>query len=533
MAGFLVGFCLGKVHPDGCQAGLAGGEVLAARPGITYIPAAFGVVVQTMSEVFDPLAAKDGQCPYKAPKCGQPAVSALAVLVTVCSAQFMVPLMFTAVGVALPTVGRELGATALQLGLVEQLYLLPLAMSMLTFGRLGDILGRRKVFLAGLVVFTIMTCSLGFAQNVPELIIQRFFQGLGASMLLSGSMALVASVFPVHRRGRMIGIVSAFTYSGLTLGPILGGFMTSHLGWRYVFWMAVPLGAVASFLCLTRMRGEWRVARGETMDWWGGVVLAVGVGLVMLGAGRLGQGLEGAVMMVVGAVCLGFFLWLENRLGNPLLEVRVLLSNRYFSLSCLAAMGSYAATLGFTFFMSLYLQYVKGYSARQAGFILLLQPLMQVLMSLVSGFISDRIQPGKVANVGLVVTCSGLLLAAACTSSATAVWLNAVSLVIVGLGVGVFITPNTTAIMGSVDFKQYGVASGMIGTMRTMGMVLSMTTVTLVFSLLMSGRAVSPETLPDFLRSMRLCLLLFALFSGLGMLSSVGRGRTARRAARA
>ena len=220
-----------------------------------------------------------------------------AVLLTVCVAQFMVPLMLTAVGVALPSIGKEFKASAGQLGLVEQLYILSLAMTMLTFGRLGDLAGRVRVFLTGLVLFTVMTTSLGFVQSIGMLLVQRFFQGMGASMLLSGSMALIASAFPPEVRGRKIGIVSAFTYSGLSSGPVLGGFITTHLGWRYIFWLVVPFGIVASLLCFYRMRGQLRVARSEKMDWQGSLIYAAGVALVMLGASHLSAGSPGLAMM--------------------------------------------------------------------------------------------------------------------------------------------------------------------------------------------------------------------------------------------
>ncbi len=180
--------------------------------------------------------------------------SPLAVLVIVCIVQFMAPFMLTAVGVALPSLGRELSATAMQLGLVEQLYVVSLAMTMLTFGRLGDIRGQRGVLLAGLAVFTALTLSLGFTQSVEMVMVQRFFQGLGAAMMLSGSLALVAAAYPPQKRARVIGIVSACTYAGLSMGPVAGGYVTDHFGWRGVFLMSAPLGLAATAMCLFFMR---------------------------------------------------------------------------------------------------------------------------------------------------------------------------------------------------------------------------------------------------------------------------------------
>ena len=447
-----------------------------------------------------------------------------AVLFSVCVAQFLVPMMLTAVGVALPSIGRELKASAEQLALVEQLYILGPAISMLTFGRLGDRAGRVRVFLTGLILFTVLTASLGFVRNIWMFLVQRFLQGIGASMLLAGSMALVASAFPPEVRGRKIGIVSAFTYSGLSLGPVLGGFITSRPGWRFLFWLAVPFGIAASLLCLYRMRGELRVSGKGKMDWKGSLIYAIGVALVMLGASRLGAGGSGPMMMLSGLILLCLFVIREMHIQDPLLEISIFAGNKFFTLSCFAAMVSYAATFGLTFFMSLYLQYVMELSARSAGFILLIQSVSQMLVSPAAGRITDRISPVRVANCGIASVSTGLLLMAFAIRTGASLHLIAADLVLIGAGFGIFITPNTVAIMGSVEPRQYGMASGMIGTVRTLGMVTSMTVITLVFSILMKSEPVTGATTPAFIHSMQVVLFLFAMFSALGMAFSLRRG---------
>jgi EmrB/QacA subfamily drug resistance transporter len=457
---------------------------------------------------------------------GEPkATSPGAVLMAVCVAQFMTPLMLTAVGVALPSIGREFSASAQQLGLVEQLYVLSLAISMLTFGRLGDLVGRVKIFFIGLLLFTVFTASLGFVESMEMFLIQRFFQGMGGSMLLSGSMALVASVFPVEIRGRKVGIVSAFTYSGLSLGPVLGGFITSHIGWRYIFWLVVPFGLAACFLCIFRLRDDLRPARRETMDWQGSLIFALGVAPIMLGASHLGQWKTGPLLILAGLALFFLFILWETRTVNPLLDLSTFARNRFLTLSCLTAMGSYAATFGLTFFMSLYLQYALGLSPRNAGFILLIQPLTQMLVSPLTGRITDRSTPVRVANFGIIAICIGLISIAVTVGVGASLWLIVVELVLIGSGFGIFITPNTVAILGSVTAQQYGMASGMIGTMRTMGMVISMTTITLILSLFMGGEPVTQETVPVFVTSMQVGLLAFAAFSCSGVIMSMARGR--------
>jgi EmrB/QacA subfamily drug resistance transporter len=460
--------------------------------------------------------------------------SAAMILVTVCIAQFMAPFMLTSVGVALPSLGRDLGATAMQLGLVEQLYVLSLAMSMLSFGRFGDIVGQRRLFLVGLCVFTLLTFSLGFADSVRMVMIFRFVQGIGASLVLSGSMALVAAAYPPELRARKIGLVSACTYAGLSTGPVIGGYVTLHFGWRHVFLMAVPIGIAAVAVCLFGMKEMERNASGERMDWTGSLVYAVSVGLVMTGAAHAKDLLLGLPMIAAGIIGLVLFIGMEKKSPSPLLDVRLLSKNRYFTLSCLAAMGNYAATFGLIFLMSLFLQYAMGLSPRQAGFVLLMQPLMQVAASPVAGRLAERFDITKVATCGMLASSAGLLLAAFTAGTGVPVWVVAVELMLIGTGFGIFITPNSTAIMGSVERRQFGVASGMIGAMRTLGMAVSLTTISLILSLFMGEHEISGATLPTFLLSVRTGLVAYAIFSCLGVILSIGRGRTilpSRRAA--
>jgi EmrB/QacA subfamily drug resistance transporter len=454
-------------------------------------------------------------------KAGSPAM----VLITVCIAQFMAPFMLTAVGVALPTLGRDLGATAMQLGLIEQLYVVSLAMGMLAFGRYGDIIGQRRVLLPGLAIFTALTCSLGFTQSVHMIMLQRFFQGLGACMVLSGSLALVAAAYPPELRGRKIGIVSACTYAGLSLGPVIGGYVTGHFGWRYVFLMPVPIGLTATAMCLFGMKEGPKNAFGERMDWRGGIFYAVSVAFLMLGAAHAKELPLGPGMIAVGVLGLAVFLRLQAHTKSALLDVNLLTRNRFFTLSCLAALGNYAATFGITFMMSLYLQYAKGLPPRLAGLVLLSQPVLQVVASPIAGRLTERFQAASLATVGMLVSSAGLLATAVSIGMDTPLWLLVTELAVIGAGFGIFITPNSTAIMGSVQKRQFGLASGMIAAMRTLGMAVSMTSVTLIFSLLMGSATIAPATLPLFLISMRVGLAAFAVFSCLGVILSFWRGK--------
>lgn len=454
-----------------------------------------------------------------------PDPQARLVLLAVCVAQFMVPFMLTAIGVSLPALGRELHATAVQLGLIEQLYVVSLAMGMLPFGRLGDIVGQKRIFLPGLALFTIMTTSLSFSQSVHGIMLQRFIQGIGACMMLSGSLALVAGAYPVSMRGRVIGIVSAFTYTGLSAGPVFGGIVTDHLGWRWVYLTAAPLGLAGVAAALYGLRSRPRAHVSETMDWRGSLVYASAVALFMLGSAHAAVLPWGPAMLALGLFGGIAFLWLQNRTRHPLLAVSLLRTNRYFTFSSLAALGNYAAIFGIAFSMSLYLQYVRGLSPRQAGMVLLIQPLLQIFIAPWAGRLADRHSPTRIATIGMLLSGAGLLLMATLIDQETPLWILASLLGLIGAGFGIFITPNSSAIMGSLPPQQYGLASGMTAAMRTLGMAVSMTSVTLIFALLLGNATITQATAPTFLVSMRTALVLSAVYSCLGILLSALRGR--------
>ena len=360
-------------------------------------------------------------------------------------------------------------------------------------------------------------------------LLAKLSKGLGAAMMLSGSLALVAAAYPPKIRGRKIGLVSAFTYAGLSVGPVLGGYVTGHFGWRLVFLMSAPLGLAATGMCLFGMREAVKNASGERMDWRGGLAYAASVGLIMLGAAHARELPLGPAMIAGGILGLALFLRLQTHTPCPLLDVGLLRRNRFFTLSCLAALGSYAATFGLTFFMSLYLQYAKGLPPRLAGFVLLAQPVMQVIASPLSGRLAERMAPARLATIGMLISAAGLFAAAVTIGPDTPLWLLVLELAVIGTGFGVFVTPNSTAIMASVQKRQFGLASGMIASMRTLGMAVSMTIITLIFALFMHDAAIGPDTLPAFLTSLRVGLTAFAIYSCLGVLLSLLRGtRSAR-----
>ncbi len=459
---------------------------------------------------------------------GAPRTRPGEVLFAVCCSLFLMPFMLSAVGVALPVIGHDLGASAVELGLIETVYVMSLSIFLLMMGRLGDIQGRRRIFRWGVGVFTIATTALWVATSVPLFLVLRVVQGMGASMINASGLAMVVSVYPRESRGRALGIGAAAVYAGISCGPVLGGIITSAMGWRYIFLMAVPLGAVTWWVALTRLHDEWRDARGEPFDIVGSAVYAVAIALLALGAAWVENDHRAWWAVAGGVAGIALFLRIESKRQHPLLDVQLLFSNATFALGCLAACINYAATAGMMLFMSLYLQTVQGLAPDEAGFMLVLQPLLQMVLSPYGGRLADRYAPERVATVGMAASGAALILASFLGQDSS-LWHVALVQMLLGIGLGLFASPNTTSIMSSVEPRHLGLASGMTGTMRTLGMMVSMLAVTISFSLFMGGHPVSAETVPPFLRSMRADLLVFGGLCFAGILLSALRVRVAAR----
>jgi len=447
-----------------------------------------------------------------------------AVLFSVCMAHFLMPFMLSAVGVALPAIGREFSASALQLGLVETSYVLSAAIFLLIMGRVGDIHGRRRVFQAGLLLFTALGGIISQVNSIELLIALRFVQGMGGSMVMATSMAMVVAAYPPAERGRALGITVASVYAGISCGPFFGGMLVAAWGWRALFYLVIPLGLLTWLTVRIKLKEDWAEARGESFDWRGALTYAFSILLLITAVSNLNRGSWAWGLLLMANLGFALFFYLQAHTQQPLLNVNLLRANRVFAFSNLAALFNYASTFGLTFFLSLYLQYVKGMGPQQAGTILIVQPVMQTLFSPLCGRLSDRFPAALVATSGMSLCAVGLLVAANLEADSSLLKIIGL-LIFLGVGYALFSSPNVSMIMGSVAPRYLGIASGLNGTMRTLGMLSSMMVITLIFSMQMQGQPVTPATQPAFLTSMHQALLIFCAFCVVGIGCSLGRVR--------
>ncbi len=442
-------------------------------------------------------------------------------------ASFLTPFMGSSLNVALPTLGAEFGMDAITLSWVPTSYLLAAAMCLVPFGRLADIYGRKRLFLYGVSVYTVTSLVCALAGSTIVLIGSRILQGIGGAMMLGIGVAILTSVFPATQRGRVLGFNSAAVYLGLSLGPFIGGYLTQQLGWRSIFLVNLPLGTLMVFAVLWRLKGAWAEARGAKLDIAGSLVYSTALITVMYGFSLL-PGASGAGLIAAGVVAMGLFVRLEAKAESPMLDTRLFRVNRVFAFSNLAALINYSATFAVGFLLSLYLQYIKGLTPQQAGVVLVAQPAVMALGSPYAGRLSDRVEPRILASWGMALIVAGLLVFAF-LSAATPLGVIIGGLLILGLGFALFSSPNTNAVMSSVDRSLYGVAGATLATMRMTGQMLSIGIAMLIFALLMGRVQITPDSSSRFLTSVNVAFGVFAALCVCGVFASLARGKVRKR----
>ena len=444
-----------------------------------------------------------------------------SVLLVSAFAAFLTPFLGSAVNLALPAIGKDFGTTAVELGWIASSFILSSAMFLLPFGRLADIKGRKKIFKYGILLFTLFSFLIIFSWNIISLIVFRIIQGIAGAMIFGTSLAILTSVFGPGERGKAMGINITAVYTGLSGGPVIGGLLTQYAGWRSIFAFLVPVGIFSLYLIYKKMKPEWAEAKGEIFDWKGSIIYGISLASLMYGFSKL-PSVSGWILLSTGLVTGAGFILFEKKVTSPVFDIRLVLRNRVFAFSGLAALIHYSATSAIGFFMSLYLQYLKGFDAQASGLIMISQPVMMALVSPFAGRLSDKYNPGIIASTGMGLTAAGLI-SLCFINTGTSVTVITILLALMGIGFGFFSSPNSNAIMSSVEKRHLGVASGVVGTMRMVGQMFSMGIAMMLLAVYIGQKAITPRTYAGLLAGMRTGFIIFSILCIAGIFASLAR----------
>ena len=446
------------------------------------------------------------------------------LILVICSVMcFFLAFTCAGINIALPAIGNEFKANAILLNWVVTLALLVMGVFLVPAGRLADIIGTKKVFMIGLIIFIPVSTLTAFSNSIYMLLVCQVIQGIGLAMVFATSTAMITTVYPTNERGRALGINVGVLYFGTSIAPFICGFLTEHIGWRSIFLIAVPCGIVMLILLLLYVKEDWVHSRGEKFDYIGAIIFGLSLVSLMYGFSVMPQVYGFALILIGIAGTIIFFKW-ESRTKSPVFDTSIFRDNRVFQFSNITAFISYSAVAAVSYLLSLYLQYNKGLSAEVAGLVLIAQPIMQALFSPFTGRFSDRVEPRILASLGMGLTCLGLIPFAFVTAD-TSIFLIVGALIVLGVGFGLFSSPNTNAVMSSISAKHYGVASATLGTMRSLGQLFSMGITMILISAIVGRVVITPEHYATFLTCVRVAFAIFSVLCLIGVFTSLARGK--------
>ncbi len=443
------------------------------------------------------------------------------------------------INIALPAIASDLKIGFEMVLWVPVGYLLVLTIFLIIFGRLADIKGRKRLFNLGFAIFTVGSALCGISQSGVQLLLSRILQGIGGALLISNSAAIVTDAFPNYERGKALGVNAMAIYIGLVTGPILGGFMVQYMGWRSVFYINVPIGIFLTVFGALKLKELAARASSQRFDLLGVGTFSLGLAALLLAltfAPRYGWVSNLTItLFALSLALLLLFIFVERRRATySMIDLNLFLRSKLFSAANLTALLNYTAIYGVTFIMSFYLQVVAGYTPEEAGLVIIPMPLIMAVLSPLSGWASDKVGSRLISSAGMAIITLSLILLSSLPPEPSSIDV-AGRLAILGLGMGLFSSPNTSAVMGAVPKERLGVAAGILGTMRTLGMVLSVAIMGAITAaglplesaeLLFTGFGISHPriAMEAFVAGVHDAFLFSALVSAAGIVTSLIRG---------
>ena len=445
-------------------------------------------------------------------------VNKMVLMAVTMTANFFNPLMGAAVNVALPKISSEFSLNAVSMSWVTMAFLLASAVFLVPLGKIGDMWGRKKMFLYGNIFFMLATFLCAVSYSGSFLIFSRLLQGIGSAMMFSSSMAIVISAFPPHERGKVIGLNVSAVYVGLSVAPFLGGMLTQTLGWRSLFFINTVISLLITSAIILKIKAEWIEAKNEKFDWLGTLIYIPSMTALMYGFSKF-PAIPAISITAAGIIGIIIFIMVEFRNSFPVLSMKLFFENKVFASSNLSAFINYAATFAVSFVLSLYLQYAKHMTPKEAGLILVTQPILMALVASFSGRLSDKVNPHWLASSGMTISVIGLIMLSLIQKDTPLGSIIAAQMIL-GFGFGLFSSPNTNMVMSSVERKFYGVASATVSTMRSTGMMFSMAIASLSVHIFVGEQLINDSNIESFIHSSQVIFLVFTVLCVVGVFSS-------------
>ena len=446
----------------------------------------------------------------------------ILIICTVLS--FFTVFPFNAVMIAVPSIAAEFGMSNIVQNWVTMIFLLTIAALSVPAGQISGKYGLKKVTIISIILFIIISIINVLVTSTGMFLICRMIMGISIAFLNITSMAMVVSAFEPHERGKAIGINITGVYLGLSLSPVLAGVLDFNLGWRSIVLFSIPFMIVLMAMLL-KVHDEWITFEGLPLDIKGSVVYIVGILSFIYGFTRLNESI-GVILTIAGILILALFAYIEIRSDYPVFDVRFFKDSKFLS-SNFAALCAYLATFAVTTILNYHLQYIKGYDSQFAGIILLVPPLFQVVLAPLAGKWSDKINPQILSAAGMGLGTISLILFSLLDFETSLLFLM-ISMIFYGVGFGLFSSPNTNVIMGSVPPEATPVASASVATMRVVGQTMSMGVLTLVFAFVMGNVPMTEQYFPQLITSSQItCIIctvlcLASVFASLVGLKSKG-----------
>ncbi|MEA2324035.1 MAG: hypothetical protein QOD81_3885 [Solirubrobacteraceae bacterium] len=388
-----------------------------------------------------------------------------------CFALFMVMLDNTVVNVALPSIQQDLGSSISGLEWTVNAYTLSFAVLLVTGGRLGDIFGRRKVFLFGVVVFGLSSAFIGFSQSDAWLVAGRAAQGIGAAFMMPATLSIISNAFPPQERGKAIGTWAGVSAMALAIGPVVGGFLVEHVSWQSIFFLNVPVAIVAVFVTVVAAQESRDETSSHQVDVPGVLTISVGLGALVLAlveGNAWGWGSPSIVaLLAASAIALVGFVVAEVRSPEPMVDFAFFRSRSFLGANLVAFIVSFGM-LAMFFFLALYMQNIKGYTALEAGVRFLPSTAMIIIAGPIAGRLTDRIGPKPLMTAGLLIVSASMFWQGHLQTDTTYGFLVG-AFVLMGIGMGLVMSPMSTAAMNAVEHTKAGVASGILSMSRMVG----------------------------------------------------------------